>query len=65
VLSDAERASAEKAALAEVAGGRSAHVEASDDRGVAYEAEVIDADDVEWDIELDADFQVVSKALEN
>lgn len=60
ILSDAERTAAEKAALTEVA-GTVVDVDASDDRGVAYEVEVRDAAGLEWDIELDADFAVVGK----
>ena len=59
VLSPAERAGAEKAALAAVP-GTVIDVEASDDRGVSYDVEVRDADGQAWDVELDADFGVVS-----
>ncbi len=58
VLSAQERAAAEKAALAEV-DGTVTDVEASDDRGEAYEVEVVKADGVEWTVELDADFGVL------
>lgn len=58
VLTGAERTAAEKAALAEVP-GTVVDVDASDDRGVAYEVEVRDADGLEWDVELDVDFAVV------
>jgi uncharacterized membrane protein YkoI len=34
-------------------------VEASDDPGEAYEVEVVDADGVEWTVELDADYVVL------
>lgn len=61
VLTDAERTSAEKAALAEVPGSTVVDVDASDDRGVAYEVEVRDAQGLEWDIDLDASFVVVGK----
>ena len=61
VLSDTERASAEKAALAAVGGGTVIDVDASDDRGVAYELEVRDTNGAEWDVDLAADFSVVSK----
>lgn len=40
-------------------------VEASDSPGVAYEAEVRDADGVEWDVRLDADYKVLSKNADN
>ncbi|TYL55772.1 hypothetical protein FXB39_00760 [Nocardioides sp. BGMRC 2183] len=61
VLADAERADAEDAALTAVGGGTLLDLEASDDPGVAYEAEVRDRQGVEWDIELDADYTVVDK----
>ena len=60
-LSAAERQSAEQAALDAVGGGTVTQVEASDDRGEAYEVEVRDADNTEWDVELDADFKVLRK----
>lgn len=65
VLGDAERADAEKAALAAVGGGTVIQVEASDDTGEAYEAEVRDRDGAEWDVVLDADFTVLSKTADN
>ena len=65
VLGAAERASAEKAALKAVAGGTVTQVEASDDGGEAYEVDVRDADDTEWDVELDADFKVLRKTVDN
>lgn len=40
-------------------------VEASDDRGEAYEVEVRDADGSEWDVELGADHTVLDKAADN
>ncbi|QSR26617.1 hypothetical protein CFH99_13375 [Nocardioides aromaticivorans] len=61
VLTAAERASAEKAALAAVGSGAVVDVDPSDDPGVAYEAEVRDAKGVEWDVDLAADFSVVAK----
>lgn len=64
-LGDAERADAEKAALAAVGGGTVLQVEASDDPGEAYEAEVRDRDGAEWDIVLDADFTVLHKSVDN
>ena len=60
-LSDAERQAAEQAALDAVGGGTVEQVEASDDRGQAYEVEVRDSDHTEWDVELDADYQVLRK----
>ena len=65
VLSAAERASAEKAALASVGGGTVRDVEASDDRGAAYDVEVIDKNNVEWDVDLDASFKVLNKVADN
>lgn len=65
VLSANERAAAEKTALAEVGGGTVTDVEASDDLGVAYDVEVRDANNVEWDVDLAADFTVVGKARDN
>ena len=55
----ADRAAAEEAVLAEFAGGTVLDVEASDDRGEAWEVEVRDADGAEWDVVLDADFSVL------
>ncbi|NYI99314.1 putative membrane protein YkoI [Nocardioides thalensis] len=65
VLGDAERADAEQAALAAVGGGTVLQVEASDDAGEAYEAEVRDRDGKEWDVALDADFTVLSKTADS
>ena len=65
MVSAAERASAEKAALNAVAGGTVTQVEASDDGGEAYEVDVRDADNTEWDVELDADFKVLRKTVDN
>ena len=64
-LSASERASAEKAATTAVGGGTVIDVEASDDRGEAYEVEVRKADNTAWNVELDADFKVLSKQLDN
>jgi uncharacterized membrane protein YkoI len=61
VLDQAERTSAEQAALDAVGSGTVLDVEASDDRGEAYEVEVRDADGAEWDVTLDADFVVLDK----
>jgi uncharacterized membrane protein YkoI len=65
VLSATERASAEKAALAAVGGGTVREVEASDDRGAAYDVEVLDRNNVEWDVDLDASFKVLNKIADN
>ena len=64
-LSASERASAEKAATTAVSGGTVIDVSASDDLGEAYEVEVRKADNTEWNVELDADFKVLSKQLDN
>ena len=64
-LSASERASAEKAATTAVSGGTVIDVSASDDRGEAYEVEVRKADNTEWNVELDADFKVLNKQLDN
>lgn len=61
-LSPTERTSAERSALRAVGGGTVSDVEAGDDPGVAYEVEVIDAKNREWDVDLDAGFAVVGKA---
>ncbi|KRA32757.1 MULTISPECIES: PepSY domain-containing protein [unclassified Nocardioides] len=65
VLSGSERASAEKAALAAVGGGKVVDVEASDDRGAAYDVEVLDKFNVEWDVDLDVNFKVLNKIADN
>jgi uncharacterized membrane protein YkoI len=59
VPSDAERRAAADAALGAVDGGTVSEVQASDDRGEAFEVDVRDAAGVEWDVELDADFGVL------
>lgn len=64
-LSDSERAKAEKAALDAVGGGSVIQTEASDDRGEAYEVEVRDGDNTEWDVDLDADYAVLHKAVDD
>jgi uncharacterized membrane protein YkoI len=63
-LTDAERASAEKAALSAVTGGTVLQAEAGDD-GAAYEVEVRGPDNAEWDVELDAAFKVLNKTADN
>ncbi len=64
-LSVSERTRAERAALAEVGGGTVTELEASDDRGEAYEVEVRGTDGRFWDLKLDSDFQVVRKSLDD
>jgi uncharacterized membrane protein YkoI len=61
-LSGSERSRVNDVALEAVGGGTVIDVEAGDDRGEAYEVDVRDADGVEWDVELDADFEVLRKA---
>lgn len=63
-VSAAERASAERAALAAVAGGTVIQVEAGDG-DAAYEVEVRGAADAEWDVELGADFTVLRKTADD
>ena len=63
-LSASEKSSAEKAALKAV-DGTVTDVEASDDPGTAYEVEVRTDKGVEWDIDLDRNFAVVSKTKDN
>jgi uncharacterized membrane protein YkoI len=65
VLSDTERASAEKAALAAISGGTVTDVEAGDDGDAAYEVEVRDASNAEWDVELDAAYKVLRKTADD
>jgi uncharacterized membrane protein YkoI len=64
VLTDAERTSAEQAARTAITGGTVLQVEAGDD-GAAYEVEVRDANNAEWDVELDAAFKVLTKTEDN
>ncbi|WP_408895436.1 PepSY domain-containing protein [Nocardioides sp. R1-1] len=61
-LSAEERSSVERAALEAVGGGTVLETSASDDPGVAYEAEVRDAAGLEWNVDLDASFAVVAKS---
>lgn len=58
-LADAQRRSIEKAATDEAGGGTLTDAERSDDRGVAYEAEVRLDDDTEVEVDLDSDLRVV------
>jgi uncharacterized membrane protein YkoI len=64
VLSATERTSAEQAALGAVAGGTVIQVEAGDG-DAAYEVEVRDAADAEWDVDLDAGFKVLRKTADD
>ncbi|WP_122819016.1 PepSY domain-containing protein [Nocardioides pantholopis] len=58
-VTDAERGAAEEAALGAVEGGTVLDVEVSDDAGAAFEVEVVDAEQAEWDVVLDADYAVL------
>ena len=58
-ISDADRASAEKAAIAAADGGTVTDLDRSDDADHAWEVELTFADGHEVDVELDADFGVV------
>ena len=64
MLSATERRSAERAALGAVGSGRVTDVDASDDRGTAYDVEVTTADGREWDVDLDSSFAVLSKVAD-
>lgn len=64
-LSADERRSAEQAALDAVGGGTVEQVEASDDGAEAYEVAVRMDDGTEWDVDLDADYQVLSKTADD
>lgn len=64
-LSAREKSDATKAALKAVGGGTATDVEASDDPGEAYEVEVRTKQGVEWDVDLDRNFAVVSKKKDN
>jgi uncharacterized membrane protein YkoI len=64
-LSASERTSARRAALDAVIGGTVTEVEPGDERGVAYDVEVRGTDNTELDVELDADFQVVRKTVDD
>jgi len=64
-LTEAERTKATAAAVKAVGSGTATDVEASDDLGTAFEAEVIDRNGAEWDVELDANYDVVSKTKDD
>jgi uncharacterized membrane protein YkoI len=64
-LAKNEQTSAEKAALKAIGGGTVTDVEASDDPGTAYEVEIRTKQGVEWDIDLDRNFAVVSKTQDD
>jgi hypothetical protein len=54
-----------QAAVDAVGGGEVLEAETSDDRGEAYEVDVLDATGVEWSISLDDDLQVVTRERED
>jgi uncharacterized membrane protein YkoI len=58
-LTDAERTSAEAAALAQVGSGTVTDIDRSDDVDHAFEVEVTQADGTDVDVELDSNFSVV------
>jgi uncharacterized membrane protein YkoI len=64
-LTKTEHTKVVAAAAKAVGSGTVTDVEASDDLGTAYEAEVHDRAGTEWDIELDAKFAVVSKSRDS
>jgi uncharacterized membrane protein YkoI len=64
-LTASERAKVTAAASQAVGSGTVTDMEASDDFGTAYEAEVYDHGGAEWDVELDARFAVVSKSRDS
>ena len=64
-LTTTEQAKVTAAAAQAVGSGTVTEMEASDDFGTAYEAEVYDRAGTEWDIELDAKFAVVSKSRDS
>jgi uncharacterized membrane protein YkoI len=64
-LTASERAAAEKAALAAVDGGTVLEVEPGDEGGKGYEAEVRDAGNTVWEVDIDASYRVVSKTVDD
>ncbi|HJR90521.1 MAG TPA: hypothetical protein VJ782_10220 [Aeromicrobium sp.] len=64
-LTGSERAKIATAAAKAVGSGTVTDMEASDDFGTAYEAEVYDRAGAEWDVELDAKFAVVAKSRDS
>ncbi len=59
-LTEAERAKVGSAVAKALGSSTVTDAEVSDDRGTAFEAEALDRNGVEWDIELDASYDVVS-----
>ena len=64
-LSAAERALGREGRRHAVGGGTVVDLDASDDRGEAYEVEVRTANGTEWDVTLDSEFKVLDKVAEN
>jgi hypothetical protein len=64
-LTGSERVKIAAAAAKAVGSGTVTDMEASDDFGTAYEAEVYDRAGAEWDVELDAKFAVVTKSRDS
>ena len=64
-LTKAERTKVTAAATKAVGSGTVTDAEASDDLGTAFEAEVRDRNGVEWDVELDANYDVVTKTKDD
>ena len=54
-----------EAAVAAVGSGTVPDVEASDDRGEAYEADLRTSDGTEWHVILDSEFNVLDKHLDD
>jgi uncharacterized membrane protein YkoI len=65
MLGAAERTAAEQAALDAAGGGTVLEAESGGDRGEAYEVEVRDPDGTEWDVELDAGYEVLRKSVDD
>ena len=65
LLTSNEQTRIAAAATKAVGSGTVTDMEASNDFGSAYEAEVFDRAGTEWDIELDAKFAVVSKSRDS
>ena len=64
-LTGSEKVKIAAAAVKAVGSGTVTDMEASDDFGTAYEAEVYDRAGAEWDVELDAKFAVVTKSRDS
>jgi len=60
-----ERDRVSQAAVDAVGGGEVLEAETSDDRGEAYEVDVLDATGVEWSISLDEDLAVLTRDRED